>query len=68
MCRTMAERDIQNRFMDTVREGEVGRIEAMTWKHILPYVRWIQVGICCVTQGTQPDALRQPAGVGNGGR
>lgn len=30
MCRTMAERDIQNRFADTVREGGWDGVETMT--------------------------------------
>ena len=33
----------------------------------LPYVEERALGICCVTQGTQPRAMWQPRGVGWGG-
>ena len=32
--------------------------------YTLPYVKRTANGICCMTQGTQTRALRQPRGVG----
>ena len=62
--------DIENRLVDTVGGGDGWtNWEASMEKYTLSYVTWIKlVGICCVTQGTQPRALWQPRGVGWGGR
>ena len=32
----------------------------------IPCVKWRPVEICCMTQGTQTEALYQPRGVGDG--
>ena len=37
-----------SRFVDTVGEG--------SWKHALPRVKQIAIGICCMPQGAQPGA------------
>ena len=61
--------DIENRLVDTVREGECG----MNWEssmetYTLPYVKQIASGNLLVTYGAQPSALWQSRGVGWGGR
>ena len=59
--------DIENRLVDTVGEGEGGMDwENSTETYTLPYVKQIESGICCVTQGAQLISL--PSGVGYGGR
>ena len=61
--------DKEDRLMDPVVEGEGGT----NWEHgaetyRLPRVKRQLMGICCMMQGAQPGALRQPRGVGWGGR
>ena len=56
ICRAAMEMQTENRSVDTVGEGEVGRIERIAWKRTLPYVKQ-QVRICCMTQETQASAL-----------
>ena len=61
--------DIENRLVDTVREGEGG----MNWEggmetYTLPYLKQIATGNWRCTQGAQPRALWQPGRVGCGGR
>ena len=43
-------------------------MERVTWKLILPYVNRQPMGICCMAQEIQTEALYQPKGVGWGGR
>jgi len=42
-------------------------MERVTWKLTLPYVKYVPMGICCVSQETQTGALYQPRGMGWGG-
>ena len=49
-------------------EERVRCMEGVTWKLILPYVKQIANGICCMAQEMQTRALYQPRGVGWGGR
>ena len=61
--------DIENRLVDTVREGEGG----MNWEGgmetcTLPYLKQIATGNWRCTQGVQPRAPWQPGRVGCGGR
>ena len=48
-------------------EERVSCMERVTWKLILPCVKW-STGIRCVVQETQTGALYQPRGVAWGGR
>ena len=54
--------------MDVGRgEERVRCMERVTWKFTLPYVKYVAMGIYCVTQETQTGALYQPgwrAGMG----
>ena len=64
---TNGETDIENRLMDTERGKErVRRMERVTWKLVLPYVKQIANGILCMSQGIETGALYQPRGVGWG--
>ena len=49
-------------------EERVRCMERVTWKLTLPYVKYVAMGICCMSQGTQTEALYQPRGVGWGER
>ena len=49
--------DIENRFIDTVGEGEGGtNSEIGTEAYTLPYVKQL-LGSCCITQEAQPRGL-----------
>ena len=61
--------ETENRLTDMGRgEERVRCMEKVTWKLILPYVKQIPRGICCMVQETQTGALYQPRGVEWGGR
>ena len=49
-------------------EERMTRMQRVTWKLTLPYVKQTDKGIGCVAQETQTGALYQPRGVGWGGR
>ena len=57
----IGERDIVNRLMDM--GGRVRWVERVTWKLIIPYVRW-PMGICRMSQEIQTRALYQARQVG----
>ena len=59
---------MENRLMD-MRGGEerVRRMERVTWKLPLPYVKYIANGNLLWAQETQTGALYQPRGVRWGG-
>ena len=48
-------------------EERVRRMETVTWKLTLPYVKQ-PTGLCCMAQETHKGAWYQPRGVGWGGR
>lgn len=48
------------------RKERVGCRKTVTWKHTSPYAKQ-SVGTCYMMQGTQPETLYQPRGVGWGG-
>ena len=57
--------DVENGFADTAGGGEAGRNwESSTEKYILPCVKQMLAGSCCLTQGAQPGVLWWPRGVG----
>ena len=55
--------------MDMRRGEEWGRgMERVTWKLLLPYVKYIAIGNLLYVSGNSNRALYQPRGVGWGGR
>ena len=45
-------------------EERVRGMEGVTWKLILPYVKQIANGICCMDQEAETAAQYQPRGMG----
>jgi len=43
--------------MEEGEEGESGYMERVTWKYTSQYIKQMPMGICCMTQGTQSEAL-----------